>query len=48
VADKMGVQFSFVVPTEDFAYIAFNRLYDYRVGRQKMVVTDAKRPSYPS
>ena len=38
VADKMGVQFSFVVPMGAFAYIAFYGLYGYRAGRQKTAV----------
>ena len=37
VADRMGVQFSFIVPMCAFAYIAFYGLYGYRVGRQKIV-----------
>lgn len=39
-ADKMGVQFSFVVPMGAFAYIAFYGLYGYRVGRQKEAVNN--------
>jgi len=35
VADRMGVQFSFIVPMVAFAYIAFYGLYGYRVGRQR-------------
>jgi len=38
VADKMGVQFSFVVPMGAFAYIAFYGIYGYRVGRQTEAV----------
>ena len=38
MADKMGVQFSFVVPMGAFAYIAFYGLYGYRIGRQKAAV----------
>jgi len=34
VADRMGVQFSFVVPMAAFAYIAFYGLYGYRAGRR--------------
>jgi FHS family L-fucose permease-like MFS transporter len=34
VADKMGIQFSFVVPIAAFAYIAYYGLYGYRAGRQ--------------
>jgi FHS family L-fucose permease-like MFS transporter len=34
VADKMGIQFSFVVPIGAFAYIAFYGLYGYRAGRR--------------
>ena len=34
VADRMGVQFSFVVPMGAFAYIAFYGIYGYRVGRR--------------
>jgi FHS family L-fucose permease-like MFS transporter len=33
VADRCGVQFSFVVPMAAFAYIAFYGLYGYRAGR---------------
>jgi FHS family L-fucose permease-like MFS transporter len=35
VADKMGIQFSFVVPMGAFAYVAFYGLYGYRAGRRK-------------
>ena len=42
VADRMGVQFSFIVPMCAFAYIAFYGLYGYRVGRQKMALTGAR------
>jgi FHS family L-fucose permease-like MFS transporter len=34
VADKMGIQFSFVVPMVAFGYIAFYGVYGYRAGRQ--------------
>ncbi len=33
VADRWGIQFSFVVPIVAFAYIAFYGLYGYRAGR---------------
>ena len=33
VADRMGIQFSFVVPMGAFAYIAFYGLYGYRASR---------------
>jgi len=36
VADRMGIQFSFIVPMCAFAYITFYGLYGYRLGRQKM------------
>jgi FHS family L-fucose permease-like MFS transporter len=39
VADKIGIQFSFIVPIGAFAYIAFYGLYGYRAGRQKKVTT---------
>ena len=35
VADKFGLQSSFVVPMAAFAYIAFYGLYGYRAGRPK-------------
>jgi len=35
VADKMGIQLSFIVPMGAFAYVAFYGLYGYRAGRQK-------------
>ena len=35
VADRMGIQFSFVVPMVAFAYITFYGIYGYRAGRQK-------------
>jgi FHS family L-fucose permease-like MFS transporter len=38
-ADKMGIQFAFIVPMGAFAYIAFYGLYGYRAGRQKNAVT---------
>ena len=38
MADKMGVQLSFVVPMGAFVYIAFYGLYGYRIGRQKATV----------
>ena len=41
-ADKMGVQFSFIVPMGAFAYIAFYGLYGYRVGRHKIAIADAQ------
>ncbi len=41
-ADKMGVQFSFIVPMGAFAYIAFYGLYGYRVGRHKIAIPDAQ------
>jgi FHS family L-fucose permease-like MFS transporter len=34
VADKWGIQFSFIVPIVAFAYIAFYGLYGYRAGRR--------------
>ncbi len=34
VADRWGIQFSFVVPIVAFAYIAFYGLYGYRAGRR--------------
>lgn len=34
IADRMGIQFSFVVPMFAFAYITFYGLYGYRAGRQ--------------
>ncbi|HEY3760543.1 MAG TPA: sugar MFS transporter [Verrucomicrobiae bacterium] len=34
VADRMGIQFSFIVPMVAFAYIAFYGVYGYRAGRQ--------------
>ena len=34
VADRIGIQYSFVVPVFAFAYIAFYGLYGYRAGRQ--------------
>jgi FHS family L-fucose permease-like MFS transporter len=43
VADKMGIQFSFVVPMVAFAYIAFYGLYGYRLGRPNQTL-DADRP----
>jgi len=33
VADKFGIQTSFIVPMIAFAYIAFYGLYGYRAGR---------------
>lgn len=39
VADRWGLQFSFVVPIVAFAYIAFYGLYGYRAGRH--TATDA-------
>jgi MFS transporter, FHS family, L-fucose permease len=33
VADRRGIQFSFVVPMVAFAYVAFYGLYGYRAGR---------------
>jgi FHS family L-fucose permease-like MFS transporter len=35
VADKQGIQFSFIVPMCAFAYTAFYGLYGYRAGRQR-------------
>ena len=35
IADRMGIQFSFVVPMCAFAYITFYGVYGYRAGRQK-------------
>ena len=35
VADRFGIQSSFVVPMAAFAYIAFYGLYGYRAGRSK-------------
>jgi fucose permease len=43
VADKMGIQFSFVVPMVAFAYIAFYGLYGYRLGRPNQTLA-ADRP----
>jgi FHS family L-fucose permease-like MFS transporter len=34
VADKMGIQFSFIVPMGAFLYIAFYGFYGYRAGRR--------------
>jgi FHS family L-fucose permease-like MFS transporter len=34
IADKMGIQFSFIVPLGAFAYIAFYGLYGFRAGRR--------------
>ena len=42
VADRMGIQFSFVVPMVAFAYIAFYGLYGYRAGRRKQFMTPQK------
>jgi FHS family L-fucose permease-like MFS transporter len=43
VADKQGIQFSFVVPMCAFLYTAFYGLYGYRAGRQRDAVsTDHK------
>ncbi|MGD0743577.1 MAG: sugar MFS transporter [Verrucomicrobiota bacterium] len=39
VADRMGIQFSFIVPMGCFVYIAFYGLYGYRAGRQKNAAT---------
>jgi fucose permease len=45
VADKMGIQFSFVVPMFAVAYIAFYGLYGYRAGKEKnAVITDEGTP----
>ena len=38
IADKTGIQFSFVVPMAAFAYIAFYGLYGYRAGRKTDVL----------
>lgn len=35
IADRMGIQVSFVVPICAFAYVAFYGLYGYQAGRQK-------------
>jgi len=35
VADRWGIQFSFIVPVFAFAYIAFYGLYGYRAGRSE-------------
>jgi FHS family L-fucose permease-like MFS transporter len=34
VADRLGIQASFVVPIVAFVYIAFYGLYGYRAGRE--------------
>lgn len=44
VADRMGIQFSFIVPMASFAYIAFYGLYGYRAGRQKQVLVVESTP----
>ncbi|HQG46587.1 MAG TPA: MFS transporter, partial [bacterium] len=33
VADRAGIQFSFIVPMVAFSYIAFYGLYGWRAGR---------------
>jgi FHS family L-fucose permease-like MFS transporter len=33
LADRFGIQFSFVVPMVAFAYVAFYGIYGYRAGR---------------
>jgi FHS family L-fucose permease-like MFS transporter len=37
VADRFGIQHSFVVPMVAFAFIAFYGLYGYRAGRKTLV-----------
>jgi FHS family L-fucose permease-like MFS transporter len=44
VADRMGIQFSFVVPMVAFAYISFYGLYGYRAGRQKETLSAESAP----
>ena len=34
VADRIGIQYSFVVPALSFLYIAFYGLYGWRAGRK--------------
>jgi FHS family L-fucose permease-like MFS transporter len=38
IADKFGIQLSFVVPMVAFAYITFYGLYGYRAGRGKLPI----------
>jgi FHS family L-fucose permease-like MFS transporter len=42
VADRIGVQSSFIVPMGAFTYITFYGIYGYRAGRQKNPVTADK------
>jgi len=37
MADRFGIQGSFVVPIVAFAFIAFYGLYGYRAGRKDIV-----------
>jgi FHS family L-fucose permease-like MFS transporter len=36
MADRFGIQFSFIVPMLAFAYVAFYGLIGYRVGRKDL------------
>jgi FHS family L-fucose permease-like MFS transporter len=44
LADRFGIQHSFVVPMVAFAYVAFYGAYGYRAGR----ATDAPPPPIPA
>jgi FHS family L-fucose permease-like MFS transporter len=46
VADKLGIQFSFIVPALAFLYVAYYGLVGHRVGR-KSVIADAHAASHP-
>jgi FHS family L-fucose permease-like MFS transporter len=39
VADRMGIQLSFMVPMVAFAYIAFYGVYGYQAGKKRMATT---------
>lgn len=39
VADRFGIQFSFIVPMFSYAFITFYGVYGYRAGRRKESVT---------
>ncbi|HMD53508.1 MAG TPA: sugar MFS transporter, partial [Phycisphaerae bacterium] len=44
LADRIGIQYSFIVPIASYVYIAFYGLYGYRAGRQmKAAPTDHPR-----
>ena len=47
-ADRIGIQFSFIVPMGAFAYIAFYGLYGYRAGKPKAAVAMRKRMLIPT